>query len=83
MAFNVSTHVKPLFFFFKGYTKSVTNGELGKKTNEDRRKHSSCPKASNPYHECNDSCHKGISTGEPGFTYFSFLFKIIAGSLFC
>ncbi|KAK4284866.1 hypothetical protein QN277_001643 [Acacia crassicarpa] len=51
-----------------GYPKSVTNSELGKKTNEDRRRHSSCPKASNPYHECNDNCFKGISTSESGAT---------------
>ncbi|XP_054786026.1 uncharacterized protein LOC129292499 isoform X2 [Prosopis cineraria] len=49
-----------------GYPKSVTNGELGKKTNEDKRRHSSCPKASNPYHECNENCYKGISTAESG-----------------
>ncbi|XP_028777727.1 uncharacterized protein LOC114734291 isoform X1 [Neltuma alba] len=49
-----------------GYPKSVANGELGKKTNEDRRRHSSCPKASNPYHECNDNCYRGISTTETG-----------------
>ncbi|XP_061372476.1 uncharacterized protein LOC133314940 [Gastrolobium bilobum] len=44
-----------------GYGRSVTDGELGKKVKEERRTYSGCPKASNPYHECDDNCHKRLS----------------------
>ncbi|KAF7810770.1 uncharacterized protein G2W53_031746 [Senna tora] len=50
-----------------GYRKNVRDGEVGKKTNEDKRRNSSCPKASNPYHECGDHCNKGISAPDSGF----------------
>ncbi|KAL1295768.1 hypothetical protein HN51_056611 [Arachis hypogaea] len=40
------------------YRRSVTDGELGKKMNEEKRSQSGCPKASNPYHVCDENCNK-------------------------
>ncbi|KAL9317058.1 hypothetical protein ACSQ67_013575 [Phaseolus vulgaris] len=49
------------------YRRSVTDGELGKKVNEGKRRPSSgCPKASNPYHVCDDYCQKRMSGADPG-----------------
>lgn len=61
-----------LFFFsFKDYRRSVTDGELGKKMNDGKRRPSSgCPKASNPYHVCDDNCQKRMSGADPGFPPF-------------
>ncbi|KAK7351936.1 hypothetical protein VNO77_11721 [Canavalia gladiata] len=44
-----------------GYGRSVTDGQLGKKVNDQRRTSSGCPKASNPYHHCDDNCYKRSS----------------------
>ncbi|XP_027356099.1 uncharacterized protein LOC113865615 [Abrus precatorius] len=44
-----------------GYGRSVTDGQLGKKVNEQRRTYSGCPKASNPYHQCDENCYKRLS----------------------
>ncbi|KAI4297778.1 hypothetical protein L6164_037646 [Bauhinia variegata] len=43
-----------------------TDGEQGKKMNEGKRIHPDCPKASNPYHECNEHCFKGMSGTDSG-----------------
>lgn len=59
-----------LFFFLKDYGRSVTDGELGKKMNEEKRRPSGCPKASNPYHVCNENCHKRMSGADAGFPPF-------------
>ncbi|KAK7352013.1 hypothetical protein VNO80_17428 [Phaseolus coccineus] len=50
-----------------GYGRSVTDGELGKKVHKQhKRTYSGCPKASNPYHECDHNCHKRLSdSGAP------------------
>ncbi|ESW14808.1 hypothetical protein PHAVU_007G019100 [Phaseolus vulgaris] len=49
------------------YRRSVTDGELGKKVNEGKRRPSSgCSKASNPYHVCDDYCQKRMSGADPG-----------------
>ncbi|KAJ1436307.1 Phospholipase-like [Sesbania bispinosa] len=48
------------------YRRSVTDGELGKKMNEEKRTHSGCPKASNPYHKCDENCHKRMSGADSG-----------------
>lgn len=44
-----------------GYGRSVTDGELGKKINGGRRTYSGCPKASNPYHLCDENCGGRLS----------------------
>ncbi|KAG5074713.1 hypothetical protein JHK84_055944 [Glycine max] len=46
---------------FKDYRRSVTDGELGKKMKEEKRRPSGCPKASNPYHVCDEYCQKADS----------------------
>ncbi|KAL9313540.1 hypothetical protein ACSQ67_018992 [Phaseolus vulgaris] len=50
-----------------GYGRSVTDGELGKKVHKQhKRTYSGCPKASNPYHECDHNCYKRLSdSGAP------------------
>lgn len=48
------------------YRRSVTDGELGKKMNEEKRRPAGCPKASNPYHVCNENCHKRMSGADAG-----------------
>ncbi|XP_027365234.1 uncharacterized protein LOC113872135 isoform X2 [Abrus precatorius] len=48
------------------YRRSVTDGELGKKMNEEKRSQSGCPKASNPYHVCDEFCHKRMSGADSG-----------------
>ncbi|XP_020229204.1 uncharacterized protein LOC109810202 [Cajanus cajan] len=49
-----------------GYGRSVTDGQLGKKMNDQKRTYSGCPKASNPYHQCDDNCYKRLSdSGAP------------------
>ncbi|XP_014499422.1 uncharacterized protein LOC106760510 [Vigna radiata var. radiata] len=49
-----------------GYGRSVTDGQLGKKVDKQKRIYSACPKASNPYHECDDNCYKRLSdSGAP------------------
>ncbi|KAK7280574.1 hypothetical protein RJT34_25638 [Clitoria ternatea] len=53
-----------------GYRRSVTDGELGKKMNEDKHTHSGCPKASNPYHVCDEYCHKRMSGADSGAVSF-------------
>ncbi|XP_061364709.1 uncharacterized protein LOC133308125 isoform X2 [Gastrolobium bilobum] len=54
------------------YRRSVTEGDLGKKMNEEKRTHSGCPKASNPYHVCDENCHKrmsGVDSGSISLNY--------------
>ncbi|CAJ1972964.1 unnamed protein product [Sphenostylis stenocarpa] len=49
-----------------GYRRSVTDGELGKKVTNQKRTYAGCPKASNPYHECDDTCYRRLSdSGAP------------------
>ncbi|KAJ1399010.1 Phospholipase-like [Sesbania bispinosa] len=49
-----------------GYGRSITDGQLGKKVNEERRTHSACPKASNPYHKCDQNCYtRSSDSGAP------------------
>ncbi|KAL2346034.1 hypothetical protein Fmac_000034 [Flemingia macrophylla] len=49
-----------------GYGRSVTDGQLSKKINDQKRTYSGCPKASNPYHRCDDNCYKRLSeSGAP------------------
>ncbi|KAE9589241.1 hypothetical protein Lal_00000252 [Lupinus albus] len=45
---------------------SVTDGDRGKKTNGQKHTHSGCPKASNPYHVCDDFCNKRMSGSDSG-----------------
>ncbi|RDX72111.1 hypothetical protein CR513_48448, partial [Mucuna pruriens] len=49
-----------------GYGRSVTDVQLAKKINDQKRTYSGCPKASNPYHHCDDNCFKRLSdSGAP------------------
>ncbi|KAK7390817.1 hypothetical protein VNO78_18912 [Psophocarpus tetragonolobus] len=48
------------------YLRSVTDGELGKKMNEEKHRPSGCSKASNPYHTCNENCQKRMSGADSG-----------------
>ncbi|KAK7343342.1 hypothetical protein VNO77_12006 [Canavalia gladiata] len=50
----------------KDYRRSATDGLLGKKMNEEKRSHSGCPKASNPYHVCDGNCQKRMSGADSG-----------------
>ncbi|XP_004497178.1 uncharacterized protein [Cicer arietinum] len=62
------------------YRRSVTGGEIGKKTNEDKRSHSGCPKASNPYHVCDVNCNQRISGADSGIVPLNFDSKKKVGS---
>ncbi|BAT93688.1 hypothetical protein LR48_Vigan02g254700 [Vigna angularis] len=63
------------------YRRSVTDGELGKKMNEGKRRPSSgCPKASNPYHVCDDNCQKRMTGADPGTMSLNFDRKKKVGS---
>ncbi|KAI4350262.1 hypothetical protein L6164_004734 [Bauhinia variegata] len=50
----------------KGSDYRRTDGEHGKKMNGGRRTHPDCPKASNPYHDCDEYCNKGMSGADSG-----------------
>ncbi|XP_019428190.1 PREDICTED: uncharacterized protein LOC109336197 isoform X2 [Lupinus angustifolius] len=50
----------------KDYRRSVTDGDLGKKVNGEKKTHTGCPKASNPYHVCNEHCNKRMSGADSG-----------------
>ncbi|KAE9609494.1 putative phospholipase, SCC2/Nipped-B family [Lupinus albus] len=46
------------------FGRSVTDGELGKKTSGVRRRYPDCTKASNPYHHCDENCNKRLSNSD-------------------
>ncbi|RDX79882.1 hypothetical protein CR513_39640, partial [Mucuna pruriens] len=62
------------------YRRSVTDGELGKKMNEEKHRSSGCPKASNPYHVCDENCKKRMSGADPGAMSLNFDRKKKLGS---
>ncbi|XP_057424309.1 uncharacterized protein LOC130717920 isoform X2 [Lotus japonicus] len=62
------------------YRRSVTDGELGKKMNEEKRTNSGCPKASNPYHVCGHTCPKTMSGADSGVIPLKFGSKKKLGS---
>ncbi|WJX21523.1 hypothetical protein P8452_10948 [Trifolium repens] len=64
----------------KGFRRSVTDVEIGKKTNEEKRTHSGCPKASNPYHTCDVNCQKRMSGADSGAVSLNFDRKKRLGS---
>ncbi|CAJ1977627.1 unnamed protein product [Sphenostylis stenocarpa] len=62
------------------YRRSSTDGELGKKMNEEKRRPAGCPKVSNPYHVCDNNCHKRISGVDSGAMSLNFDRKKKVGS---
>ena len=44
-------------FYLLDICNGIKQGELSKK-NDERTVYSTCPKASNPYHECDENCFK-------------------------
>lgn len=62
------------------YRRTVTDGELGKKMNDEKRRTSGCPKASNPYHVCAESCQKRMSAADSGAMSLNFDRKKKLGS---
>ncbi|CAL5210154.1 unnamed protein product [Lathyrus oleraceus] len=62
------------------YRKSVTDVGKAKKTNEEKRTLSGCPKASNPYHECDVNCQKRMSGADSGVVSSKFNRRITIGS---
>ncbi|CAJ2630870.1 unnamed protein product [Trifolium pratense] len=63
-----------------GFRRSVTDVDIGKKTNEEKRTHSGCPKASNPYHTCDVNCQKRMSGADSGAISLNFDRKKRLGS---
>ncbi|XVF00862.1 hypothetical protein REPUB_Repub04eG0038500 [Reevesia pubescens] len=47
------------FFYLLDIRNGIKQGELSKKKDVERTVYSTCPKASNPYHECDENCYKG------------------------
>lgn len=65
------SHTHPNNKKSSGYGRSATDGELAKKMSDERRTHSGCPKASNPYHKCDENCHrKSSDSGSSSFLVF-------------
>ncbi|KAL2323999.1 hypothetical protein Fmac_023057 [Flemingia macrophylla] len=62
------------------YRRNITDGELGKKMNDEKRRPSGCPKASNPYHVCAESCQNRMSVADSGAVSLNFDRKKKLGS---
>ncbi|XP_058768443.1 uncharacterized protein LOC131642184 isoform X1 [Vicia villosa] len=62
------------------YRKSFTDVGKTKKVNEEKHTLSGCPKASNPYHECDANCQKRMSGADSGVISSKFDRRITTGS---